>query len=643
MQFRPDIEGLRALAILLVVAAHAGIPWLTGGYIGVDIFFVLSGYLITRLLAEELTSTGTIQFAVFYARRFRRLLPALLLMLGSTMLLGAQLLPITQQSEQANAAATASIWGSNFFFACSRLDYFGTDSSQNLFLHTWSLGVEEQFYLVWPLLLLASCGAWRKSASPNLKSMAQTLCLVAGISLTACLYLTSVEPRHAFYLMPSRAWQFALGGLVSLYVADRINFKAAAIPFNFISWLGLGLIIATSILLSQNVSYPGAWALLPTVGTAAVLASGTQAPQLTSIRILSHPFLTAIGRISYSWYLWHWPILLLGTLLWPSASLALRLTFVVASLLPAWLSLRYIEDPIRRNQHILQPPYRAILGAFLLMACAIAGTLQWQISVTQNLNSPLYLQVQKARTDLPSLYSMGCDQWYYSAELKPCEFGNPSAPKTVILIGDSIGVQWFPAMERIFDTKQWRIIVMTKSACPIVDEPIFYPRIGREYTECAHWRDAALDRISEIAPASVILGSTQTYEYSSSQWRDGTDRVLRKIAPAVGTISLIKGTPMLPFNGPDCIAPRGWLWNVLAKFNCMSRAKDTQSDTVAKALQEAASHYPNVKVVDMTAAICPNGICSAMHDGMPTYRDNRHLSARFVSSLAPDLAKAMHP
>lgn len=202
MTFRPDIEGLRAIAILLVVAAHAGVPWFAGGYVGVDVFFVLSGYLITRLLINELTDTGTVQFARFYARRFRRLLPALLLMLATTMLLGSQLIPLAQQSEQANAATSAAIWGSNLLFAFSQLDYFGADSSQNLFLHTWSLGVEEQFYLVWPLLLLIGYGAWRKASQATARNIIQLLWLIAGVSFAICLFLTNIEPRHAFDVPP---------------------------------------------------------------------------------------------------------------------------------------------------------------------------------------------------------------------------------------------------------------------------------------------------------------------------------------------------------------------------------------------------------------------------------------------------------
>ena len=642
MRFRPDIEGLRAIAILLVVSAHAGVPWLAGGYVGVDVFFVLSGYLITRLLTDELLRTHRIQFARFYARRFRRLLPALLLMLAVTALLGSQLVPASQQGDQASAGAAAALWASNLLFAFTRLDYFGSDSSTNLYLHTWSLGVEEQFYLVWPLLLVAAYGAWRKSVPPSRLNVVQLLLLVAGASFATCLFITNVEPREAFYLMPMRAWQFALGGLAGLYFAERESAGSASPQVALLGWFGLASILASAVI-GDDVRYPGGWALLPTFGTLAVLIAGSNAPRTIPIRFLSLPAMTAIGRISYSWYLWHWPVLVLGNLLWPAASPSVRMALVVVSLLLAWLSWRYVETPIRDSPGLIQPPRRGLLGALMLMTCAVAGSVQWQTMARQTLAAPAYQRIQRARNDLPVIYRQDCDQWYRSALLTPCEFGSPEGSRTVIVLGDSIGLQWFPAIERIFAPTHWRIIVMTKSACPIVDEPMFYPRIGREYTECARWRKAALARIVQTKPDKVILGSTQTYDFSPAQWRDGTARILQQLAPATGTVHILRGTPLLPFDGPECIAPRGALWALIGRSSCAAPAHDPQSDVVFRSLQSAASGFGNVGLVDMTEAICPRGECSAERNGMPTYRDSRHLASEYVATLAPVLALKLAP
>jgi peptidoglycan/LPS O-acetylase OafA/YrhL len=637
--FRPDIEGLRAIAILLVVAAHAGVPWLAGGFIGVDVFFVLSGYLITRLLVGELERTNRMDIARFYARRFRRLLPALLLMLCLCMLLGTQLVPVTRQETQASAAAAAALWGSNLLFAFVQLDYFDADSSNNLFLHTWSLGVEEQFYLVWPLLLVAAYGAWRKSASPSRLNVIQLLWLVVGISFASCLFITSAEPRLAFYLMPLRAWQFALGGLAGLYFADSRSGNPGASPqVAVLGAAGLVGILITSIVLDGNVRYPGALALLPSLFTLAVLIGGARAPQAFAVRLLSHPALTAIGRVSYSWYLWHWPVLVFGRLVWPMPSPGLQLALVLGSLLMAWLSWKFVETPVRRNVPVIQSPRGVILGALLLMVFAVAGSFQWQVIAQQALSRPAYQRILQARMDVPALYRKQCDQWFRSDMLLPCEFGNRQASRTVVVLGDSIGLQWFPAIERIFDPAQWRIVVMTKSSCPIVDAPIFYARIGREYTECARWREAAMARIAEIAPDRVIIGSTQAYDFSPALWRDGTARVLHRLAPAAGRVHILRGTPMLPFDGPDCLVPRGRLWGQFVHTNCTTPAHNSDSDVVFRSLQMAASDFDNVRVVDMTSIVCPEGTCAAERNGTPIYRDERHLTANFVASLAPALA-----
>ena len=222
--YRADLEGLRAMAILLVVAAHAGIPGLAGGFIGVDVFFVLSGFLITGLLTQEVATTGHIRFIDFYVRRLRRLLPALLVMVLAVVALTFLLLSPQEQRDQLPAAAMSTVWASNIHFALARLDYFSPGTETNLFLHTWSLAVEEQFYLVWPALLAWLLGRNNTQGAVRLKTGMWSV-LVA--SLVACVLLTRTEPLLAFYMMPLRAWQFAAGALVCLYLPFRATTRHA--------------------------------------------------------------------------------------------------------------------------------------------------------------------------------------------------------------------------------------------------------------------------------------------------------------------------------------------------------------------------------------------------------------------------------
>lgn len=641
--YRGDIEGLRAVAILLVVACHAKMPWIAGGFVGVDVFYVLSGYLITGLLVQEIHRTGGLRFANFYVRRLRRLLPALLLMLAVTCVMGRLLLPPSAQPEQASAAASAALWLSNFHFAFSNMGYFAPGPETNLFLHTWSLGVEEQFYLLWPLLVVIAMGAWENAKRPPDPRRLQWL--FGGILLLSfglSLYWTRHSPHMAFYMMPARAWQFALGALVFL-LAGSPNWRPdSRVPGHrwpfFAGWLGLAAIVLAAFTINGSMPYPGFWALLPTLGAGLVLAAGARGTAAGAGHVLSSPPMQAIGRVSYAWYLWHWPILLLGATLLNVKNGWIRLALVVLSLLLASLSYRYFETPLRRNRALLTKPRLAVFAALAIMLLGGSFALRWHANAVARMKTPKQLRYEAAHYDAPVIYQTGCDDWYHSATVRICAFGDPHAIHTAIAIGDSVALQWFPAYLRVFDGAGWRLLVMTKSSCPMVDEPLFYPRIGRDYTECSQWRDAVLHDIVAIKPDVVVLGST-LYGFTEAQWITGTRRVLAKIAPAVKQIYVMRATPRLPFDGPSCLAPRSALYRVLAgSSRCTAPAYNRYDARVFGWLQDAIAPYKNVHAIDMTNSVCPKGICHAEIDGKIVFRDGEHMTATFAASLAPDLA-----
>jgi peptidoglycan/LPS O-acetylase OafA/YrhL len=650
--YRSDIEGLRAVAILLVVAAHARVAWLAGGFVGVDVFFVLSGYLITGLLVQEIQTTGGLRFAAFYARRLRRLLPALLLMLAVVCILGWLLIAPPEQPGQATAAASAAMWLSNFYFAFSHLAYFSQGAETNLFLHTWSLGVEEQFYLVWPLLLILALGTWTGAKRPlNPRRLKIAMLAVFSISLVTCVVWTHSDPRLAFYMMPSRAWQFALGALVFLYFGAPAAAADAGTPLETLNrpkriavrrwggWLGLGLIAAAALVLDGQVPYPGSWALLPALGAAAVLAAGARTSNIGVGRVLSWRPLQGIGRVSYAWYLWHWPVLLLGATLVDMHSGWNRLGLVVLSFAAAVLSYHLLETPIRRNPRLVARPRMAVFYALALMFVAGVLAIYWHNSAMYRMTQPEQLRYVKVRTDAPIIYRMGCDDWYHSAKVKVCAFGPSNAKHTAVAIGDSVALQWFPAFAEVFNKPGWRLLVLTKSACPMVDAPLFYPRIGREYTECAKWRHDALQKIAALKPDIVILGSTYTYDFTQQQWIKGTSEVLQAISAAVGHVYILRSTPTLSFDGPACLAPRSRLYAALSpKGMCVAPATNVHSNEVYHWLETAASGFGNVSMVDMTDAICPDGQCRAEQHGVIVFRDSQHMSATFVRSLGLELA-----
>lgn len=248
-----------------------------------------------------------------------------------------------------------------------------------------------------------------------------------------------------------------------------------------------------------------------------------------------------------------------------------------------------------------------------------------------------------ARIDAPVIYRMGCDDWYHSYEVEICRFGSKTAAHTAVVMGDSIGLQWFPAYAKVFIRPDWQLLVITKSSCPMVDAPIFYERIGRQYTECKTWRDAALQRVAAMKPEIVILGSTFTYDLKPAQWKDGTKRVLERLSKSTDRVFVMRSTPTLGFDGPSCLAPRSKLFRLLeSDSRCRSPAHSERSDNVYRWLRGAAKSFANVKVLDLGSAVCPNEICRVQLDGTIVFRDSRHLTATFARSLAHTVATALH-
>ena len=313
-EFRPDIEGLRAVAVLAVVLFHADVPGVGGGFVGVDVFFVISGFLITGLLWREVSTTGTVRLRRFYGARARRLLPASATVGVVTMIGSAVLLPLLQARASSMTASPARCMSATTGSFCKHR-LLRADLPPSPFQHYWSLGVEEQFYLVWPALIIGTAWLIRRArrrtkadaATSSKRPYLVVLALVAAVSFALSLVITYVVPAVAFFSLPTRAWQLAVGGLVALTAGQwrRLPALAAAI----VGWAGLAVILLACTRLSATTLYPGTAALLPVLGAALVIGAGCAAPSQGCGRVLALSPMRAIGRISYSWYLWHWPVL----------------------------------------------------------------------------------------------------------------------------------------------------------------------------------------------------------------------------------------------------------------------------------------------------------------------------------------------
>jgi peptidoglycan/LPS O-acetylase OafA/YrhL len=643
LNFRPDLQGLRAIAVLAVIFAHSGLDILNGGFVGVDVFFVLSGYLITGLLLREHHQKGRINFAQFYARRIKRLLPAQLLMLIVTSALAVWLLSGVEARAQIKSAPFAATWTSNLYFTFFSHNYFDELSGLDLFLHTWSLGVEEQFYLVWPAALLALI--WILKPQQTIKEqhtarLLPGLWLMLILSLALSLYWLTNKPEAAFYLMPSRIWQFSLGAIAYAALEGKssnekiqqlINRKAS----NFILLItGLLLIIGSAFYLDANFPYPGLWALIPSFGAFLIIAAGHSGRHRNP---LTNPILVWLGDRSYSLYLWHWPIFILGFSLGYKGQALPTTVLILISILAAMLSYRLIELPFWKGQLSQARPLKIILTGFLFISSAL---FVHQYSMRQLPEQVANTDISnKWRADLPIIYRMGCDAWYANSDLNPCTFEAKDAKntkKTVVLLGDSIEAQWFSMVPEIFRPPLWRTIVLTKSSCPIVDEDIFYKRIGKTYQVCSDWRNKALDWLDTVKPDVVVTGNAATYNFTKKQWVEGTTRILNRISKAADQVVMMPGTPGLGFDGPGCISrnmtPDGKI-NISA---CTSSGKMKQVDSVTGYLHLASAHFPNVFLLNLKDLVCPGGVCNAVSNkGAVVFRDTQHLTNNFVRSEIP--------
>jgi len=647
LEFRADIEGLRALAIVLVVACHAGIPWLQGGFIGVDVFFVLSGYLISGLLIKEVNATGKINLLDFYSRRLKRLLPALLAMTIGTILLGIVILAPFEQQPQASTVRWVPYWITNFIFSFAELNYFAADAKTNLFLHTWSLAVEEQFYLIWPVLIFALYKGIKLSKKFSFERIiTEYFIVIFLLFLLLCVFLSYVKPLWGFYLMPSRGWQFALGaltyvisthGIATYSDVSRAHADVTKV-YSLTSWAGLILIVSGSLFLNDRMAYPGFYALIPSFGAAFLIFSGSSLKLAVVSRILSSSPMQFIGKISYSWYLWHWPILVLGNAFYAESGFLYQLILVIISILFAVITMAFVETPLRNNQILIQRPAFTVALALVLMMGGYWIGSSWQYKSEGWANSPEQFIYGQIRRNIPVIYPMGCDSGHLNSIVRLCNFGDKGSDKTAVLFGDSVGAQWFPGLVGPLLEQNWRLVVLTKSSCPMVDEPWFYPRIGEEYTVCSDWRNTSLQVLKDLEPDIIFMGSAAEYGFTPLQWQNGTQGIIDELTESVGKIYLIPGSYRLPFDGPGCLARKEWQHPALSGlYECSTVAGSFLDESLFTALSNAANEYENVGILDLNPLICPDNQCAAKLGGKIVYRDYQHIATSFVDSISSEI------
>lgn len=644
--FRPDVEGLRAIAILLVALYHAGLPYLPGGFVGVDLFFVLSGFLITGLLVKEIESTGTVNFASFYARRARRLIPAAAFIVVATLLVAQFIYAPQELVALTKDAITTSLYASNLWFAHISTDYLAAGAEKSPLLHTWSLSVEEQFYFVWPLFLLWALRG-RKGQVPSRQRLIGIMVALALVSLAAAEWLTHLAQPWAFFASPTRAWEFAVGGLAwfvpTRWWAERPRLRQA------LFWGGLLMLMGAAIGYGHETVFPGVTAMLPVAGGALMLVSHVPGQSTTAERLLRHPVMQWLGSRSYSWYLWHWPVLILAGRLVPEKTLAMNLGCIALALLLAEACYRFVENPLRFSPLLARRPAYSISFAITLTLVSAASAGWWRYSGDLESHSPEQISFTQAMADVPrEIYGTTCHLSLLDTQTGECVFGDKDATTTVVLFGDSHAAQWFPAMQSLAKQHNWKLVSLTKSACPVASVVPVNRQLGRLYTECAEWREQTLEKIIALRPAMVVMGY---YRYvslpdeslepiSQTRWREGMRDTLARFDAAGVPVAVMRDNPRPGFDVPRCLARQAkqpWL-----DLDC-SFSRQPSLDSVEYALiREAARDLAHVRFVDMSDDICADNHCTPMDDsGIVWFRDDHHLTTAAVKQLAPNLSDAL--
>ena len=641
--FRADIEGLRAVAILAVVAFHAALPGIHGGFVGVDVFYVLSGYLITGLLVRELIATGRIDMGAFYARRIRRLLPAACLMLGVTVVLGMWIFSPLEQTIFTGTAIATALYISNIYFAKTATDYLADDADLNPLLHTWSLAVEEQFYLCWPALTML---VFRRSVRP-MRALTLAFWAVTIVSLCGSIWLTGVAQPWAFFSAPTRAWEFGIGALA--FVHFRGERRLPTPLLQVAGWAGVLGLLWSVVEYNRQTPFPGSAALLPALATALLLVVGGQAPTATTSRFLSTAPMRWLGRISYSWYLWHWPVLVLASSAFGPLSLAARLFWAVASLGVAVLAYRLVEDPLRRSAYLAARNVRTLrLGMALTGACAVLG-VGWLLLARDDAAAPNQRAMTAAHDDIPIVYQDGCHLDFFATQSPECVFGDTASSRKVVLFGDSHAAQWFPALDMIAQQKHLGLLSLTKSGCPAADVPLYAPVLQRPYRECEEWREATLARIIRTRPAAVFISNANSYvasgvgfekyAVSATTWIAGIDRVAVRLRSAGIPVVIIADSPSPQLDIPTCLSRAVWR-GLSAGHECSTPRIVALRDRLITLIERATRM--DARSVDFDDALCTAKTCPPQIGGRVVYRDGNHLTASFAASFAPAMLREMN-
>lgn len=664
-RFLPHVQGLRAIAVLFVVLYHFWPGRLPGGYVGVDIFFVISGFLITGHLMRELTATGTVRLAQFWARRARRLLPASLLVLlfCALVAMSPYLTPTSALPAEVKEIIASTFYVENWSLAFSSADYLGNGGEPTTVQHYWSLSLEEQFYVLWPLLMLLAAWIAVKWMRGNVRRVVLvTLAIVTVASFVFCVVFTLTNPAPAYFVTFGRMWQFGVGAIIALVPLLRV--QNPLISF-VLGWGGVLLLLYVAFRFDGQTPFPGYMAALPTLGAAAIIMASNTTRWWYPTRILAIRPARFVGDISYSLYLWHWPLIIIAPSV-PFWGLTIyhRVALLVICFVLAWLTKKFVEDPVRSWKVLTSRPARVTLWSSLVAMVLVAGTagLAWGV------NAPAYREgvqaIQQLRENPPECFGAAsvlddacavvdpgdtilpapgfagvdrpsdeqCFIQLNDSRAQACEFGSdaPDAPR-IALVGDSHAYQLLSTFQRMADERGWHLTTYFKGACPWNTTPLSTP--GAFGEACSTWRDGVIDAMASSDFDAVFTAAIATTPYSSAGYDSSYDAAVAGYRNAWSAMT-DRGIPVITVvDNP--------VWetdpNKCLRTRDAAECSGARSDVLVTndPLRAAADGATDVTLLDFTDVFCDDDSCFPVVGGANLYRDQDHLTVSFVDTLAP--------
>jgi len=649
---RNDIDGLRGLAVILVVLFHAGFRVFSGAFVAVDVFFVLSGFFLGTSLARTLATDDDVRPGDVYARRVWRLLPSLAVVLLATLASALLLYAPIDRAAVADGVATSALFISNLAFAAGGVNYF--HAGENPLLHTWTLGVELQVVLVFPLLVLALAGLGRRRAGETtgaerrvavMRTVLGGLVIIAVASFAISATISSRAPMWAYFGPHARLWAFCAGAIVALLAGGGQSVLGTSVRRVTVAQAAaLAGILVPAFVFDRTMPYPGAIALAPVAGTVLLLIGGTVGSTTPIGSALSFGPLVSVGRVSYAWYLWHLPMMVVGAALVPTIGPWGRLACGAAGLGCAVVTHRLIErrmnGPAAPRLVADRPMFAAAMVCGSIFGVATIASI-WSAARVERSVHRVYAAARADRMEHPC--------WVESIDQPnrgSCAFGDIRSATTIALLGDSHAEHWLGGLDRAGKAHGWRIEVNVMGGCPVADfSRLISGSTSRRYYQCSRYREAILRKLIAQKPGVVLLSSFDYYmesgegegieqQVSESAWTEGLRRTYARLTQAGIRVIAMRGTPLVPFNVPSCLSRRAA--GMAFATNC-TYALDRAFIQRARRAQDAAARGLPVRFVDMNDLVCSAQRCVTERNGLVMFTDNNHLTASFSKSLAGPL------